>query len=327
VVITIIGILIALLLPAVQAAREAAKRISCSNNLKQISLALHNYGQSNKVFPPGTIMTTSTGGTFPYYVSTEAGNTAGAGRHRTSVLLRILPFIEARSFANLWNYKTNVLGNSGLASRDIHGFYCPSRRTQVRPGIDSDILLVPAWTGGGTDYGGCVGRYAPFKNSTTQESDPANAICVPNFYPPPFTASNDGSGVNDPQRWGIFGRVNISTSFAEVRDGLSNTICTGELQRLTDPAFGTARSHDGWAVGGSSTLFSTGCMAYGNNFVASGGQMMNNNYFGSPGSQHPGGANVGMGDGSVRFMYDTFDARTFALMGSMDDSVPLGKQE
>jgi len=241
--------------------------------------------------------------------------------------------MEGDNLAANWNFKTNVVGNAGVAQRDVRTFYCPSRRTAVRPGIDTDILLVTSWTGGGTDYGGCVGRYGSFKNSTAQESQIANSITVPNYYPGvPFTgASNDGDPIhNEPQRWGIFGRVNVSTTFSEVRDGLSNTIATGELQRVLTPnvtVHPTSDSHDGWAVGGSPTLFSTGCMtgmtSHGLDFVASGGKMFNNGYFGSPGSQHPGGANLGIADGSVRFMYDSMDARIFCLMGSMDDGAPL----
>ncbi len=196
VVITIIGILIALLLPAVQAAREAARRIACSNQLAQIGLALHNYGSANKVFPPGTICSLAG---YPYNVWGEAGSTTIRG-HGTGWILRILPFIERSELAQSWNYQTNVAGNGPPASMagnrpifgpggpgpglagpgtpgqgptasaapfpisiaaetDVRGFYCPSRRSGIRPGQDDAMLLVAGWTGGGTDYGGCVGRH------------------------------------------------------------------------------------------------------------------------------------------------------------------------
>ena len=217
-----------------------------------------------------------------------------------------------------------------MAIMDVKGFYCPTRRNGLRPGTDTEMQL-PTYkafaTGGGTDYGGCAGRHAPFTQDTNHTM-PANEVvtyCSPNFYPFPFSQATDTSVA---QRRGIFGKINKSTSFAAVRDGTSNTIMTGEVQRLTELS---SISHDGWSVGGSSTLFSTGCMATVTStsqgtsyqFSDSGGKMMNNYYFGSPGSEHSGGAHFGLADGSVTFLTDSMDATIFALMGSMADGIAV----
>ena len=111
VVIAIIGILIALLLPAVQAAREAARRSQCSNNLKQIGLGLQNYHDTFKVFPPSSI------------------SSGGYGGHAMSGWIFILPFMEAAQVHDLWNFSEDYDDASNAAGRrtPVDGLFCPSK--------------------------------------------------------------------------------------------------------------------------------------------------------------------------------------------------------
>jgi len=297
VVIAIIGILIALLLPAVQAAREAARRMQCSNNLKQIGLALHNYAASHQVFPPGTICY------YPANTNPDPwvdASSSTPGRHGTSWMVQILPFMEQAPLHDKWDFSKNVLGNAAVAMTDISDFYCPSRRDGVRA---KDVpIMFQNWTSGGTDYGGCAG-------AGNYWSGAGSPPCVHVMW--------NSELVRD-YELGVF-TLNKPTAFRDIPDGTSTTLMTGELQRLAEshlpPEFTTVQCHgisyDGWAVGGVSTLFDTDIPP-----ESPGG--INNWFFESAGSDHPGGALLGLADGSVQFFSENLDSAVFHAMGSRD---------
>ncbi len=303
VVITIIGILIALLLPAVQAAREAARRVQCQNNIKQLALALLNYESNHGVFPPGLIIDRPVAGTSFCY---EPREEAATGKHGTSWMLQILPFYEQQAIFDQWDFTTNVAGNATLAQTDLAGFYCPSRRRGVRAEDRPHNFL--EWSSGGTDYGGNTGGWNAFSNNNHPGNDP-NPPCRHAYC---YRETPNGC-FDSPKRFGLL-LPNVVVGVSDVRDGLSNTLLVGELQRI-DGATCSAAFADGWAVGGASTLFDMD-----NTCGNPGG--INNGFFESPGSEHPGGAQFALSDGSVRFISENASvAMTISLAGRADGEI------
>jgi prepilin-type N-terminal cleavage/methylation domain-containing protein len=297
VVIAIIGILIALLLPAVQSAREAARRVHCANNLKQLGLALLAYEAAHGVLPAGAIISVDeiVG---DHNVWDEAQN----GAHGTSWMLAILPQLEQSALFDQWNFATNVAGNANLAQNDIAPFYCPSRRTGVRD-TDRNFMFM-GWNSGGTDYGGCIGSSNSFWNREAHEFAPTAKI-----FGGDDKEGNEVVGLLSPNHF---------TNRALIRDGATNTIMIGEVQRLWGKIDSTGlwghRSQDGWAVGGVATTFNTSVLSTTDVFANPGG--INNGFFESAGSEHVGGAQFCMADGSVTLLSEHISPTVLSALGT-----------
>lgn len=329
VAIAVIAMLAGLLLPAVQATRESARRYSCSNNLRQLALGLLGYQSQNSAFPAATNTTDQAACQDCFDPWGEAGRTPGsfaAGtKHGTSWILEVLPFIEQKTIADRWDWQTNVRGNAALAQVDIPLLYCPSRRSGVRPGTDDNLNLVdPSWKGGGTDYGGCYGRLHGFVTEIAERHrffDMSDTTMTPSVATATAPQVAHASGLLD----GVF-HATQRRDAQSASDGLTNVILVGEMQRLrpaageTGLAADSRTSFDGWAVGGVATLFTVSTDPHRAN---PGG--INNQFFSSPGSDHAGGANFAMGDGSVRFVSEFVDAKDNAailpLLGSISDGL------
>ena len=285
VVITIIGILIALLLPAVQAAREAARRMTCSNNLKQIGLAIHNYEQAQKCMPV----------CWSYYL----GYPNDPARRRSWTVM-LLPYMEQQPLYDKFDMaKTNLEPpNLALIQENLAVALCPSdgkaRTPLARTDAASGIVLAL------TSYAGNVGDH----HNDTDEG---------NGYPPRY---GNGS-VSASTTRGTISRYGYSATFAEITDGLSNTFAVGEVvpawcvwEDWGHQSFATTA----YPINHRNREFKTGALA----------PTDHNNCIGFR-SMHPGGAHFAFCDGSVHFVSETIDVRTYRGLASRAGGEVLGQ--
>jgi prepilin-type N-terminal cleavage/methylation domain-containing protein/prepilin-type processing-associated H-X9-DG protein len=217
VVIAIIGILVAVLLPAVQSAREAARRTNCQNNLKQLALAVHSFSD-----------------TFGYLPSAVRPVN---GKVRVGVLTFLLPYLEKQNLYNAydqsvnWDYDTANVGytdsNLVIAQTVLPTFICPSSNTPTRQDGDPDLAV---WTPNKvaiTDYGATIAiDVALLQNSLV----PGNPISDAPLASKPTNIANNtavAGTVVPSSAVGILDRNSVPR-WADVKDGLSNTILFAE---------------------------------------------------------------------------------------------------
>jgi prepilin-type N-terminal cleavage/methylation domain-containing protein/prepilin-type processing-associated H-X9-DG protein len=213
VVIAIIGVLIGLLVPAVQKVREAASRMSCTNNLKQIGLALHNYHDTNGYFPAGYL----DGNTNP---ASTPDNDVGPGWGWAALLL---PYMEQQNVYNQINFSQTVGFGSNIAisQMPLKFYQCPSDGLQQPFPVYDSTFTTPITTLAHANYVGCLGWEECFNGAGGN---------------PQAGSGQDGlTGALGQGGVGAFYR-NSRTTIASVTDGLSNTIFVGERSGNHSPA-------------------------------------------------------------------------------------------
>jgi len=318
VVIAIIGVLVALLLPAVQAAREAARRSSCANNMRQLAIALHNHHDNFNTLPPG--------GTYYGACCTPPTYTNWA--------IEALPFMEQQPLYQQYRQDLQNIDpiNNAVGRTRVNTHDCPSDPTKGR-------LEVPA---SGPRPGGQLWMHGSYRavsgkmnllsgHGAWDGMEPAlwpNGIMDKNYRGMLHAIGVGYNGVPSPNV--TVNGQHISTlggpeRFANVTDGLSNTLMIGEYQSLTTSTRATFwaytyASYNQSSVGLESRLYGK---PYGKDANDTKG------CWGSPGlyvdqpckrafnSYHPGGSNWALGDGSVRIISFNVDMNLLANMATL----------
>ena len=314
VVITIIGILIALLLPAVQAAREAARRMQCSNNLKQVALAMLNYENQHRVLPIGLV---------------TLGDTSAMPGHTAWTML--LPFIEQKNVQANYDFNIRNLetANGAATGAQMPVLQCPSDNSSGRQAYHAVNHL--GWSR--SNYAVCFGSHTMLRDLNGQSLHGA-----------------DRTGV-DSETDGAF-RIDGSRKIAQFVDGTSHTVVAGELLAgrkevydLADKEWDT-RGTWAWHVMGAFcyTHRNTPNTSVGDAMWANHGQDVEcvhdpehgmpcdnthgtnwDEFHAAARSRHPAGVNAVFGDGHVTFVSDTVELVIWQWLAALDDghAIPI----
>ncbi|MEX2173853.1 MAG: DUF1559 domain-containing protein [Pirellulaceae bacterium] len=266
VVIAIIGVLVALLLPAVQAAREAARRSQCANNLKQLALGMHNFESAHGHLPYGDRLNDAN------------ANKVGPG-------VQILPFIEQTALYDKYDWSINWYdpGNSAVVQTKLSVQVCPSTPNYLRlfTGTEGSVTFTAA----ASDY------IAPSGVGGNEKT---------------YIRNTFGLQIGDDKAM-LTKKVKTANFLRDTLDGLSNSImfieCSGKPDIWTaGKRTGGTNTKTGWAshATGFDPKFYVpgGCTGIGSCVI----NCCNNQ---AVYAFHPGGTNVGMGDGSVRYLSAT----------------------
>lgn len=311
VVIAIIAVLIGLLLPAVQKVREAAARAKCSNNLKQLGLAVHGFHDTNQVLPKG--------------FRDSPGATGQVEHRRENWFQLCLPYMEQQAV-----YDTYIADNTGFNTGDTVNQWLHqmtgTQRTAIVP-----IMSCPS-------DGAAPGKGA---NGGTTAFQGSYAVCAGGMTWSGTTPTQvDTTAAADPG--GMFYR-DSKLAINTIRDGSSNTLMASEgiIRGNSTGAWGELGGFWGGAPHGSFG-FSTfqlpntsaadrvySCKATTYPGAPNNAPCENGSAGSLPGrwnyarSYHTGGVNVAMGDGSIRFLRDNIDLQTYRALGTRSDGIPV----
>jgi len=307
VVIAIIAILIGLLLPAVQKVREAAARMKCQNNLKQLGIALHAYHDANNKLPPGAENTV-----FPK--PNPAGNTTTF--QGTTWLVYILPYVEQGNLYNQYNFTVayNNATNLAVATTKVSTYLCPSGGITTSGNSGEAANSIPCAT---THYFGIMGPNARTTDPFTLTYNGATYS-----YRVGGATGNGAYACNGMLQQYQDNSGSITSGFVvkltTVTDGLSNTLMVGE-RSVTPP--GNLNDYRSWNRGNSGGSGTTKNITYPINSTNYDGSSNFNDI--SMGSPHTGGANFLLGDGSVRFLNQSLDMIVYQMSSTMKDGEPV----